>query len=107
MNVAGAQKLAQNPSWVETMCPAALEFVCYRSCLRAALGPCACAVRGELGEPETTGQGVHGHLAMFRLVCKGEGDSPLCLSQTKQKVLRDWNLSGRTFLSFFLPNMTL
>lgn len=94
VDVADAQKLAQNPSWVETMCPAALEFVCYRSGLSTALGPCARAMRGELGEPETTGHGGHRHLATFRQVCKGEGDSKLmcrslCLSQTKQKVLRE------------------
>lgn len=94
MDVADAQKLVQNPSQTETMCLAALEFGCYRSCLRAALGPCAHAIGGRLGVPETKGRGGHGHLPTLRPVCEGEGDPNLkCrslqLSQTKLKVLRD------------------
>lgn len=72
MDVADAQNLAQNPNQAETMCPAALEFGCYRSCLRAALGPCARAIGGGLGEPETKGHSGYGRLATLRLVCEGE-----------------------------------
>lgn len=93
MDVADAQKLAQTPSQAERVCPAALESGCSRTCLGATLGPCAHAMAGGPGEPETKGYGGHGHLAMLRLVCEGEAASKLkhrslWLSQMKLKVLR-------------------
>lgn len=94
VDIADAQKLAQNPSRAERVCPAGLKFGCYRSCLRAAFAACAGAMGGVLGEPETKGRGGHERLAMLRLVCEGETAPKLkCrslwLSQTKLKVLRD------------------